>query len=340
MAIYRCNGCGFVGEDQNAAVGSKVACPKCAIPTTFFATTFYVTKLVDRYLATRRELDVIKSAEEELEQQLVATSAPETSEIGSFSEDPHNTRVLATTAQHKPLEDWFATKQIKVVFDVNQVDTTGFFDEAARGVGDRYEILAAALEQICFAYRKGHSWVNIDLSKKKPQEAQAIQSFFRQLYGYTFFSRYTYKKQTQLLGLAIQPAQAVRGFFEGGWVEWYGFVKLLTLCAERSLEFACARGAKIEFQNEEARELDVIFLISKRLPIVIECKSGEFRGDIEKYVRLRRRLGIDKSQFIVLSTEITNEQAIGLTAMYELTFVNLMSLGGHLNVLISDSGNR
>ena len=68
-------------------------------------------------------------------------------------------------------------------------------------------------------------------------------------------------------------------------------------------------------------------------PIYIECKSGEFRRDIDKYLRLRKRLGLERSRFIICAADLTDEQAAGLTAMYELTFVNLPSLGTHLQTL-------
>ena len=66
-------------------------------------------------------------------------------------------------------------------------------------------------------------------------------------------------------------------------------------------------------------------------PICVECKTGEFRRDIDKYQRLRKRLGVERSRFIICSTDINDEQASSLTAMYDLTFVNLASLARHLN---------
>jgi hypothetical protein len=136
------------------------------------------------------------------------------------------------------------------------------------------------------------------------------------------------------MGLVRQPAPAVRRFFEGIWLEWYVFVRLLSLCLERNREFSCARTVKLGFQNEESRELDVAFLIGKRFPIIVECKSGEFRGEIDKYLKLRRSLGIDKTQFIICNPDLTVEQATGLTAMYELTFVNLVSLKTHFEIIV------
>jgi hypothetical protein len=335
MAIYRCNECGFVCEDLAVMPGTKAPCAKCSAPNVFFATVFYVEKLVERYLATRRELEVMRLSEDEDREPASSTnSTTEPNKLTIVKDALHNTNLLATAEQHQSLQAWFSTKQIKANFDFAAVDTTGFFDEAALKLGKQFDVLSGAVDQVRFAYRKDFSWLNIDLSKKTPQEWQVIQDFFRELYGYSLFAKYSYKRQTQMLGVAIQPAQTVRRFFEGGWLEWYVLVNLLSLCIERNREFSCARNVKLEFQNEELRELDVAFLIGKRFPIIVECKTGEFRSEIEKYVKLRRRLGIDKAQFIICSPELTEEQATGLSAMYELTFVSLMSLKRHLEIIV------
>ena len=138
-----------------------------------------------------------------------------------------------------------------------------------------------------------------------------------------------------MIGLVLQPAQAIRAFFEGRWLEWYVFMQVPNLCVERGAEFSCARNVEMGFLNDDHRELDVVFLLNKRFPIVIECKSGEFRPDIEKYVKLRRRLGLERDQVIICNPDLADDQASGLTAMYDLTFANLESLSQHINVLVT-----
>ena len=97
---------------------------------------------------------------------------------------------------------------------------------------------------------------------------------------------------------------------------------------------AFARNLDIVFENEDLHELDVFILLDGAKPIVVECKSGEFRQDIEKYLKLRRRLGIDRSQFIVFSPDLAEDQAAALSNMYELTFANRERLTAHLRSLI------
>jgi hypothetical protein len=333
MPIYRCTACGFIGEDQSAAAGTKLPCARCGTASALFATPFYVEKLVERYLGTRRELEALKAA--------MASPEEESSPPGTDSPAPnslnldelHNTALLATETQHRPLLDWFKALQIGATFSLEGVDTTGFFDEAARELGEHYPVLNGLMEQVRFAYRKDFSWINVDLAKRDPDTRQQLLMFARQMYGHTLFSRYSYKKQTQVLGLGMQSAPSVRNFFMGAWLEWYALTTLLHACIQGKREFSCARNVHLALQDGGARELDVAALVSGKL-VVIECKTGEFRGELEKYVKLRQRLGVDPDRFIICNPDLPDEQAAGLGPMYSLTFVNMRSLRTHLERLI------
>ncbi len=333
MGIYRCNQCGYVSEDAVSAVGAKVACGKCGSACTVYGTVFYVEKLVERYFAALRELAALKEAETGAE----AAEAPATQSQKAqapLNGDAFNTDALATAAQHEPLQTWLAARQIQVDFDFSAVDTTGFFDEAAKAIGDGYGLFAELMERVRFSYRKSFSWLNLELGGLSQKDAQAVNGLCRKLHSYTFFSRYAYQKQEKIVRLTLQPAPAVRAFFEGGWLEWYAFIELLTQLQAGGRAFSCARGVKVRFPNEDLHELDVVFLPQGQAPICIECKTGEFRQDIEKYLRLKRRLGIERSRFVICATDLSDAQAAGLNSMYDLTFVSLGSLRTHLQLLV------
>jgi len=333
MPIYRCTACGFIAEDSGPP-GSKLPCGKCGAPSTLFATPFYVQKLVERYQASRRELDALKLAVASPEEE-----SPPTTEDQPFAgslrlDELSNTDLLATETQHQPLHDWFRARQIAATFTLDAVDTTGFFDEAARAIGDGHDLLDGLLEQIRFAYRKEYSWLNVDLSKHDPAARERILAFCRQLYGYTLFGRYFFKKQTQLLGLGIQPAPVVRNFFLGAWLEWFALGSLLQLCVTKQKNFSCARNVSLALQNGETRELDVAVLLGGRTLFVIECKTGEFRADIDKYTKLRKQLGLDATQFILCNPDLPDDQLAGFGKMYGLSFVNLQTLRSHLKCVV------
>lgn len=341
MPIYRCNQCSFVSEEATSPIGSKIACGRCGTACTVYGTVFYVEKLVERYFSARREVLALQQSDTPPPADNAASAgtapngspASDPSAVSLGDADPHNTTLLATPEQHAPLQAWFATRQIEARLDYTQVDTSGFFDDAAQMLGEGYALFGELLNRVCFAYRKSHSWVNLELANLAQKDAQAINTLCRQLYSHTFFARYHYQKPEKIVRLTLQTAPNIRQFFDGGWLEWYAFMELLKHHQERGEAFSCARSAKVVFANEDLHELDVISLPQGQAPICIECKSGEFRRDIDKYLRLRKRLGLERSRFIICAADLSDEQAAGLSAMYELTFVNLPSLRTHLQTL-------
>ena len=79
--------------------------------------------------------------------------------------DAFNTDALASAAQHQPLLAWLAAKQIQAAFDFSAVDTTGFFDDAAKAIGDGYGLFSELLERVRFSYRKSFCWSGTPSSK-------------------------------------------------------------------------------------------------------------------------------------------------------------------------------
>ena len=141
MAVYRCNQCGYVSEDAVSAVGAKVPCGKCGASCTVYGTVFYVEKLVERYFAALRELAALKDAERPVDSgQDPPTAASETA--APMIGDASSTDALATATQHQPLQAWLAARQIQAAFDFSAVDTTGFFDDAAKAIGDGYALFS------------------------------------------------------------------------------------------------------------------------------------------------------------------------------------------------------
>lgn len=334
MPIYRCNQCSFVSEDASTAIGSKLPCARCGTASTVYGTVFYVEKLVERYFSALREIKTLQeadSAPEAVAGEAPAASAAAAPTMQSLPDtDMLNTKRLATAEQHAPLQAWFAARQIDARFDPTLVDTSGFFDDAARLIGEGYGLFGELMDRVRFAYRQSHTGVNLELANLSQKDTQAITSLCRQLYSHTFFARYNYQKPEKIVRLTLQTAPVVRQFFDGGWLEWYAFIEQITQAAKRGRGFSCARGVKVVFPNEDLHELDVVCLPEGQPPVIIECKSGEFRRDIDKYLRLRKRLGLERSRFIICAADLSEEQASGLSAMYELTFVNLQTLAPHL----------
>lgn len=338
MPVYRCKQCGHISESPVA--GTQVACGSCQTPCAVFDTAFFISKLIESYTAALREIKALK--EEIQPSSETPASAPTSQPVAvptrqaaqAQTEPPPSADNLASAAQHAAIEQWLKSRQIEARFDYGQVDTSGYFDEAAQQLGRDYALFGELIQRVAYAYRKNHSSVSIDLRTAEQKVIQPLTTLCRQFYSHTLFSRYHYQKPEKILRLSLQPAPKVRQFFEGAWLEWYALLSLLEALQQRKLGFSCARGVQLLFPNEDVHELDVVALPTGQAPVCIECKTGEFRRDIDKYQRLRKRLGVERNRFIICSTDITDEQADSFNAMYDLSFVSLSSLPRHLASIV------
>lgn len=257
----------------------------------------------------------------------VATLLPDNSAPAEIISDVANTSFFASPENHQPLVNYFRKRNIKCSCKGNNVDTTGFFDEAACLIGDQYQILEPILKQIKLAYRQNSSIITISPQKYSDSERQQLRTIFAELHDKTFLQRVWIDKEKNSLGLKIADTPAIAQFFKGGWLEWYGLMCCLAQLENRTFpaDFSIGRGIEILLLDGSKYELDVVFLLNGHLT-VIECKSGEFRDAIARHQQLQKHLGIDKANYLLCATEFTPEKANALTAMYQLTFLPLSSL--------------
>ena len=326
MAIARCNKCGTLAEYGLDLINTTQSCAHCATEITVYDTRFFVGRLLEQFFAMRAELLQFKADTPSTPK---ADSAQTTLPL-----DLHNTDFFSSEAQHRAIVDWLRSRNIAATINPCAVDTTGFFDEAAVAIGADRKVLGHVCERIRFAQLKEFNSTTIHLEKRSDDEVAAIEAFAWKLHHWSLVSKTFVNRPEKNIRLILQSAPSVRHFFAGEWLEWFVLMTVLRLCKERGIEFSCARRLTLSLQGDETRELDVFFLIKDREPIYVECKTGEFRQDLAKYVALRKRLQIDARHFILCVADMDPDQAKALRAMYDMTFVNTETLGAHVSTLI------
>jgi hypothetical protein len=228
--------------------------------------------------------------------------------------DLHNTDVMGNSMQYQPIISWFERNNIQVTVNAQALDTQGFYDEVAIEIGDNFEVLQDVLDKIRKTQRNNYTSVVLNLSNHSQTQIKTITGFCKNLYEFSFVAKYFYNKNEKRIHLNLQSVPNVVRFFNGEWLEWFVFMKLLKHFYESKGLFSCLRGFDLQFANEDKYEVDIFFLINSKIPIFIECKSGEFRSFIDKYSKIRRRLDISKENFFLLVLGISDEQIAGLTS--------------------------
>lgn len=327
MAVSRCNKCGVVTEHPIELAGTVGLCSGCGASNMIHDTVFFLTQIMNRFAALQGELNLLGNP--------VSADPSAAPQAAGQAEDIdiHNTDALTSELQHSAISKWFREMGISVSINKDEVDTTGFFDEAAVEIGNQFEVLGEVVERIRGAQQKGYESALIYLDRKSEAGAKSIKAFCKQLYEYSLVARYINNKEEKNIRLVLQAAPMVRRFFAGDWLEWFALVEGLKLFNKRNVSYSCARNLMLALPNADKYELDVFFMLNGADPIYIECKSGEYRTELDKYVVLRKKLGISSKRFIICAADLEPEQAKGLSAMYGLTFVGMNELVPYLETL-------
>ena len=330
MAIFRCGTCNILREVSNNYIGQAVKCPQCQQVSPIHNTVDFISKVLERYTLLNKELGELRKqvgADESAIQ--LPMGEPSLSDV-----DIYNADIMKVSQQHEKIIQWFKKQSIHAEVDHKSIDTSGFFDEIACQIGNNYDTLKPVLDQIRYQQRRNGTYVNLHLSKNSQKEIREITQFCHDLYKYSFVAKYFYQKQEKVVRLTLQQAQAITSFFAGEWLEWYVFIRLLELIQEKQLNASCLRSVKIVFPNEDQHELDVFLLINDSIPVCIECKTGEFRQQIDKYTTLRKRLNLEGSQFVICVIGLEEDQARGLGSMYDMVFTNESNFIEHIEQLL------
>ena len=325
MAIFRCNKCGHIREVNISYIGNSGKCPKCKDSIKIYDTVAFVSSLVKLYTEQSKKLR---------ELQRIEPINDDEKEIFIEDIDIYNTNIFSKPTSYMPIVSWFKNRNIKVKINPDAVDTTGFFDEIAVLIGDDFDVLKIVINQIKYIQSKKYTNVKIDLSKKNKVESEKIISFCKLLYEYSFIAIFSFNKKEKFIYLNLQEASKIYEFFNGIWMEWFVLIKLMELAQVNKTPFSLSRNLIVKFSDGVSNELDLFLLTEKKVPIYIECKSGEFRQDINKYLLLRKNLKIKKEEFVLCVFGLSDAQTKGMSMMYDITFVNEKTLIEYIKSVI------
>ena len=330
MAFFRCTTCFHMREASNNYIGKSVKCPQCKNESTIYDTVAFVDNIIKKYSLLRKEIQLLQQGNQKVEKKRQEIEF--TNEYIELT-DIHNTTALADQARYEAILNWFQKKGIKVDVDHSAVDTTGFFDEIALALGNQYAILEEVSNKIKYIQQKGYTNVKLPLAQKSKKDVAIMKDFCKELYDYSFVTKYFVNQKEQTIHLSLQTVPSIVNFFNGVWMEWYIFITLLNFFKDNKIPNSCLRSLKITFSNDDLNELD-IFFIANDIPICIECKSGEFRNHIDKYSKLRKRLKMDKTHFLLCIIGLDEKQTLGLSSTYDVTFVNETNLIQYLKKIL------
>jgi hypothetical protein len=329
MALYRCNRCGHLSEPADDQIGLVLTCAACGSDNSVYPTVAFMRTMLDRYFATRRELSEAKAEIERLRSQAGVApphDAVPTGHTLPMDFDTRNTDHFCSRVQVAPVLDWFRQAGVSVDLDPRSLETSGHFDEVSAIIGAHYPQLHEIVERIRSAQQQDYSFINIDLGKRTPAEVTSLNDFCKTLSESGFLSKYLHQEGDQVVRLSLQKAEAVRRFFDGGWLGWYSFMLGLRHLVSAGVDFSVARDLSLAWPKDEGHTLDLVFLVGEGPPLCVQCRTGDVTPYMDRLVHVRDRLGIAPENYLVCASDLTELQTETLSGRHGLVIASPQTL--------------
>jgi hypothetical protein len=262
--------------------------------------------------------------------------APERVESQPVESQPQE-RSSADGGQAPSVAEWFEQRGFAVEL-AEETPADGVYDRLAEYLGDNFADLEKFLRSLRWTLREGSNGL-IGLRNVEPSERQHTLEFAGMLSDRALLAHYNHNRAADKISFRASDDQRFQQFVNGYWLERYAYVKTRQTVAEKTPSFASARNLMVRGPELPRFEMDGFFLVDGA-PICIECKSRDYRRDIDKYVNRSKAIGIPLQRtFLVVQfsdEENPGQLAEDLSALSGLSVMPTDRLTSRLQQMLSD----
>ena len=218
---------------------------------------------------------------------------------------------------------------IKTIHPEQESDET--LDKIALFIGNRFESVKRVLDSIKANMNVGRPF-SLNLRNESQQTVADTTNLCTNLYNIAFLTAYRYQK-SPAYQLYATPSTSPRAlnFYSGQWLERFVKAQVVSLLKSKSLEFSYICNAQISLPNGDDFELDMLFETEGDV-FWLEAKTGDYRKHIEKYSKMSKTMGLDRSHtFMILADgAVTDSLARDLSNLFGMTVVRVEKFAEHL----------
>ena len=226
--------------------------------------------------------------------------------------------------------DWFKSRNINVESYQEPQPVDSIFDQIAIFLGQRYNTLKPLYKKIKINIPEGRRFT-FRLTDKTVHEINDCTNFCKLLNEKSFLSQYRYLPFEKLMIVTPQTNPLMINFITGEWFERFVYYRICTLLSEYNREFIDLRQIVGSFKDGTDFELDLFFWVDNQ-PLWVECKSGQdYNAYLTKYSKkYRKLLGVSKERAFLVIADLTDEQTIDYTNLWDITVVNINNLADQI----------
>ena len=225
---------------------------------------------------------------------------------------------------------------IKTIPPGQESDET--LDRIALFIGSRLEAVKGVLDSIKANMSTGRAF-SLNLRNESQQSRSDATNLCTNLYNLAFLTAYHYQKSpTYQLYATPSTAPRAQNFFSGQWLERFVKTQIVSLLQSKSLEFSYVCNAQISLPNGDDFELDMLFE-AEGVIFWLEAKTGDYRRHIEKYSKIAKVIGLDRSHtFMILADgAVTDNIVRDLSDLFGMTVVRIEKFAEQLEKVLPEN---
>ncbi|MCW3053576.1 MAG: hypothetical protein JWN14_2746 [Chthonomonadales bacterium] len=238
--------------------------------------------------------------------------------IGQISEPASE-----TASQPMSVEAWLVQNDILLRKKQEPNPADAALNEIAQYWGDNKYHLIKMRKQLNWAALHKES-AEVFLNKATEKEISCSRTLAQKLYDCAYASHVHYDPTTKTLSLQLTDVTDVVRYMTGGWFERYAKLQIEQVATRLGLSHDILMNAEIVLPNHQAYEIDVLFMANDK-PFWIECKTGDFRSELQRICTKKRHMGIPGAQAILAVFDIQDSDAAAIMATH-----GMCTVGSHL----------
>jgi len=243
-----------------------------------------------------------------------ATIAPE-------SEEPEP---VSSVQDITKLKEFLAVRNITLKSLQAESASDEILDKLALFIGKRFETVRTILDLIKSNMNSGIGF-GLNLKNMSQQSVADITNLCTNLYSIAFLTAYRYQKSPSFQ-LYATPSTSPRAlnFFSGQWLERFVKTQVVALAQSAALQFSYICNAQIALPNGDDFELDMLFEAAGEV-FWLEAKSGDYQRHIEKYSKMAKVMGLNRSHtlMVLADARIDDNIARTLSNLFNMTVVRI-----------------
>jgi hypothetical protein len=237
---------------------------------------------------------------------------------------PHPHNVQSDLASE--VRAWLEGRGITIKSSRQPSEDDETLNRLADFLGDRFAHLAELYELIKQNLSDGKKF-SFTLRSSVPKKISDCAQFCTLLKAHGFLSSYQYVRAERKIYAAPSRKGNAINFLSGAWFERFVHLRIRQLLLSHGQKFENMANTIISLPNQDDFELDLLYWVEgKRLPLWIECKTGDYKDSLDKYSNFRRILNVPKQNAILVVLGISDDKAKSLTASHDITIVNEQAL--------------